>query len=381
MTSIRQLIQSSPNRANELFAKLVDTSETAVKTRDRLFSELKHELELQADLEEQHLFPVLKKHKETKGLVANALNDNRQTRKLLVELEGTPKDSEAFGAMVSELQKAFQKHVRDEKKAFLPAVVKALTDEEASTVVEKIEDEKAQVEAAQRAEADERRAEVKREREQVAAERDREQAEAKREREQAGAKREREQAGAKREREQVAEANAAKDKAKADAERVQKDTVAAQARVGTSVGSSHDENEQSEATRPLKAERENAGERQPGDIVGARAKVARIVGTGGADMTGHVNKAVGPATGSEGSQQAGRETDTASAMVALFNEQAQHAMRATMAVGHARTPAEAVEAQGEFIRGSIQRMGQFNDHYLAFVRGGMASVPFPFSRR
>ena len=172
MTTIRQLIQSSPKRANELFAKLVDTSETAVKTRDRLFSELKDELELQAELEEQHLFPVLKKHKETKGLVAEALNDNRQTRKLLAELERTPKDSEAFGAKVAELKKAFQQHVRDEKKEFLPAVVKALSDEEASTVVEKIEDEKAQVEAAQRAEADERRARPsasasKREREQA----------------------------------------------------------------------------------------------------------------------------------------------------------------------------------------------------------------------
>ena len=170
MTTIRQLIQSSPKRADELFAKLVDTSETAVKTRDRLFSELKDELELQAELEEQHLFPVLKKHKETKGLVAEALNDNRRTRKLLAELERTPKDSEAFGAKVAELRKAFQQHVRDKKKEFLPAVVKALSDEEASTVVEKIEDEKAQVEAAQRAEADERRAKAKREREEAEAE-------------------------------------------------------------------------------------------------------------------------------------------------------------------------------------------------------------------
>lgn len=100
MTTIRQLIHSSPKRANELFAKLVDTSETAIKTRDRLFSELKNELELQAELEEQHLFPVLKKHKETKDLAAEALKDNRQTRKLLAELESTPKDSAAFGAKV-----------------------------------------------------------------------------------------------------------------------------------------------------------------------------------------------------------------------------------------------------------------------------------------
>src|ERR687897_487856 len=137
MTTIRQLIQTSPVRANELFAKLVDTSETAVKTRERLFAELKDELELQANLEEQHLFPVLRKHKETKNLVADAINANKLTRKLLAELERTPKKSE-----------------------LLPAVLKALSDEEAQAVVEKIEDGKAETEEAKRAEAEQRRAEA-----------------------------------------------------------------------------------------------------------------------------------------------------------------------------------------------------------------------------
>ena len=376
MTTIRQLIQSSPKRANELFAKLVDTSETAVKTRDRLFSELKDELELQAELEEQHLFPALKKHKETKGLVAEALNDNRQTRKLLAELERTPKDSEAFGAKVAELRKAFQQHVRDEKKEFLPAVVKALSDEEASTVVEKIEDEKAQVEAAQRAEADERRAKTKRVREEAEAEREREEAKAKREREQAEAKREREQAEA---------ANAAKGKAKADAERVQKGTVAAQAEASAVVGKSDDENEQSEAVRRPEAERGMAGSAsQATDIVevGAQvaqqgAKVMRFATRAGADAADEISKAVRAATGSQETQEAERETDAASAMVALINEQARHAMQAAIAVGRARTPAEVAKAQSDFIAGSFKRMGRFNDRYLAFVRGGMGIVSRP----
>ena len=57
MTTIRQLIQTSPAKANELLAKLEDTSDTAVKTRDRLFSELKVELELLARLEERTCSP------------------------------------------------------------------------------------------------------------------------------------------------------------------------------------------------------------------------------------------------------------------------------------------------------------------------------------
>src|SRR5215212_8304783 len=165
MPTIRQLIQTSPAKATELFAKLADTSGNAVKIRERLFSELKEELELQMRLEEQHLFPVLRKRKETKDLVPDALNDNKQTRKFLTELERTPKESEEFASKVAELRKAFQQHVRDERKDLLPAVLKALDDEEAGAIVEKIEGTKAEVEEAKRTEAEERRAAARDERE------------------------------------------------------------------------------------------------------------------------------------------------------------------------------------------------------------------------
>src|SRR3954470_3865141 len=180
MPTIRQLIQTSPAKANELFTKLVETSGNAVKTRERLFSELKEELELQMKLEEQHLFPVLRKHKETKNLVSDALNDNKETRKALTELERTPKESQEFASKVAELRKAFQQHVRDERKEFLPAVLKALDDEEAGAIVEKIEGAKAEVEEAKRAEAEEARAAAREEREQAekVARQEREQAEA-----------------------------------------------------------------------------------------------------------------------------------------------------------------------------------------------------------
>ena len=167
MTTIRQLIQTSPTKANDLFAKLAETSGSAVKTRERLFSELKEELELQMKLEEQHLFPVLRKRKDTKELVPDALNDNKETRKALTALERTPKESEAFASKVAELRKAFQQHVRDERKEFLPAVLKALDDEEAGAIVEKIEGAKAEVEVAKRAEGEDARAAAHEEREQV----------------------------------------------------------------------------------------------------------------------------------------------------------------------------------------------------------------------
>ena len=131
-------------------------------------------------------------------------------------------------------------------------------------------------------------------------------------------------------------------------------------------------------------------EGQAADIVeaGAKvaqqgAKVARMVTRADADGAIEMSKAVRVATGSGATQEAVRETDTASglSMVALLNEQARHAMQATIAVGRARTLAEVSKAQSDFIGGSFQRMGRFNERYLAFVSGGMASASFPSSHR
>jgi len=130
---------SVPAKANELFDKLASTSDRAIKTREILFSELKSELEIHSDLEEKYLFPVLRKQPQTKDLVASALNDNRELRKKLDEVDGIPKNDENFLLELAELRKKFRQHARDEKKALIPAVQEALSDEQAQSIAEKME--------------------------------------------------------------------------------------------------------------------------------------------------------------------------------------------------------------------------------------------------
>jgi len=148
----RTFSQTPPDKANELFEKLLATSDNAAKTRERLLSDLKEELDLLANLQEQHLFPVLNKH-GLQDLVQEAIQDNQETSALLAELDGTPKNNGEFLKKVTELRKVFQQHIRDDKKELLPAVLKVLSDEEAEAVAEQVQDEMASVEEAKRAEA------------------------------------------------------------------------------------------------------------------------------------------------------------------------------------------------------------------------------------
>ena len=88
--NFRTMMQSGPAKAMELFSRLADTSDGAVKTRERLFAELKAELELHTSLEEQHLFPILRKNAETRDLVADAIRVNKELRAKLSELDAMP---------------------------------------------------------------------------------------------------------------------------------------------------------------------------------------------------------------------------------------------------------------------------------------------------
>jgi uncharacterized protein (TIGR02271 family) len=163
--TLRTLMQAGPVKANELFTRLAATSDTALKTREKLFTELKGELEEHTVLEEQHLFPVLRKHPETKELVAAAIKDNKDLRVAIADLEAFPKNDESFLSKLADLRKAFRQHARDETKELLPAVQKALSEEQVQGIVEKMEGSLAEADQARQSEADERRAAARRERE------------------------------------------------------------------------------------------------------------------------------------------------------------------------------------------------------------------------
>lgn len=174
--SFRTLMQAGPAKANELFAKLSETSEGAVKTREKIFSELKAELELHTSLEEQHLFPILRRNAETKEIVVEAIKDNKELRAKLGELDALPKNDETFSERLKELQRSFRQHARDEKRELLPAVQRALSEQQVQGVADKIEAGVAEAGQAKLDELEERRVKAQHQREQ--AERQAEQQEA-----------------------------------------------------------------------------------------------------------------------------------------------------------------------------------------------------------
>jgi hypothetical protein len=165
--SLRTLMQAGPVKVNELFVRLSDTSDGAVKTREKLFAELKAELELHTGLEEQHLFPILRRNAETKEIVTEAIKDNKELRAKLAELEALPKNDDAFPERLKALQKTFRQHARDEKRELLPAVQRALSEEQVQGIAQKIEAGVAEAELTKHDEMEARRAAARQDRQEA----------------------------------------------------------------------------------------------------------------------------------------------------------------------------------------------------------------------
>ena len=165
--TLRQTIQAAPGKTTELITKLSATSNQAVKTRESLFGELSEELIRYVELEEQHLLPVLRKHPDTTDLATGALKGNKDLRAALAKLATLPKDNPAFLAELAELNKGFQQHVRSGNMELLPAVLKALSDQEAGALAATIEGAVADAEQAKRDAKREEAAQARHEAEEV----------------------------------------------------------------------------------------------------------------------------------------------------------------------------------------------------------------------
>jgi hypothetical protein len=119
-------IQDGLGKADILFGKLAQTGPNAIKTRERLFSDLKAELSHLSQFERNHLIPVLGDQKKTRPLVKALEKDNEKVAELLADLDTAPRTGDAFLLKLKDLHRAFQAHVRNERKALLPAVLDAL---------------------------------------------------------------------------------------------------------------------------------------------------------------------------------------------------------------------------------------------------------------
>jgi hypothetical protein len=148
--TLRQTLQAAPTKTKELIEKLRGTSNQALKTRESLFAELKSSSRCIWIKRISTFFRSCVRIPRRRLLPRTQQNRARSCGLGSHELDGAAKDNDAFSTKVGELQSLLPQHLRDERKQLLPAVSKALDEEEAANVAAAIEGGFAEAEEAKR---------------------------------------------------------------------------------------------------------------------------------------------------------------------------------------------------------------------------------------
>jgi hemerythrin-like domain-containing protein len=142
------LLTEDHKKVAGILEKIDATTERGVKTREELFTQLKTELDIHAEIEETIFYPVLEKHEETRDITLEGIEEHRIVKELLAELDAMAKDDEVWTAKMTVLKENVEHHVEEEEGEMFPKARKALTEEEIETLGTRMEAAKKKQKAA-----------------------------------------------------------------------------------------------------------------------------------------------------------------------------------------------------------------------------------------
>src|ERR1700737_2714795 len=128
--------------------KTVEKIFTAMESKDdrqRLFPELDRELSVHAEIEEKIFYPATKEAEPTRDLVLESIEEHKQIKMVLADLEQTDKTTDVWGAALKVLKEDVMHHVGEEEHELFPKVRKVLSKQRLEALGTRMEQLKMQL--------------------------------------------------------------------------------------------------------------------------------------------------------------------------------------------------------------------------------------------
>jgi hypothetical protein len=110
-----KLLKEDHDRFKELLKEGEETSDRAVATRAKLFETLKRELQIHERMEEEVLYPALKKHSKAKDIVLEGYEEHHLADLIVGELDETDTSDERWAAKWKVLKESLEHHIEEEE--------------------------------------------------------------------------------------------------------------------------------------------------------------------------------------------------------------------------------------------------------------------------
>src|SRR6202022_3796249 len=112
--------------------------------------ELGRELSIHAEIEEKIFYPAGKEAEPTRDLVLESIEEHKQIKLVLADLEQTDHSTDEWGAALKVLREDVMHHVGEEENELFPKVKKILSKDQLETLGTRMEEMKMQLMAAVR---------------------------------------------------------------------------------------------------------------------------------------------------------------------------------------------------------------------------------------
>lgn len=139
---IYETLHNEHQEVAKLFTSIEHTSNTAVKTRGKLFDQLKTALDMHSRAEEKVFYPVLNRHKESHFQSMEAVEEHHMVDLILKELASAPKNNDAWMAKLEVLKEAVLHHVDQEEQELFQKAKMFMDERQADELARKFLDEK-----------------------------------------------------------------------------------------------------------------------------------------------------------------------------------------------------------------------------------------------
>jgi hemerythrin superfamily protein len=136
-----ELLKEDHQKVKELFEEVEETEDQREKTR--IFSEIQRELETHARIEETVFYPAMEQHEELKDMVLESIEEHKQIKTLLKEIDNLKSDSEKFEPKLSVLMENVEHHAEEEEEGkMFPKIREICSQEDLEKLGEELEAEK-----------------------------------------------------------------------------------------------------------------------------------------------------------------------------------------------------------------------------------------------
>jgi hemerythrin superfamily protein len=123
-----ELLKQDHETVKELFER---AERTEGKEQQNIFDEIKTELETHTRIEEAVFYPAMQKHEQLKDMVLESLEEHKQVKTLLKEMDNLVSDSEKFEPKLSVLMENVEHHAEEEEEGkMFPKIREILTEDQ-----------------------------------------------------------------------------------------------------------------------------------------------------------------------------------------------------------------------------------------------------------